>query len=123
MTVRSACDLSSQQIEHALVSELFHAISQPLTALECGFEVSLRRDKTAVQFRTRVASALVAVQLLHQRLMEARALQDAGEPGDNLLSHRTERTLAAAPGRLSACGRVPKDQAGSEVRNSHGSRQ
>ncbi|HEY4899504.1 MAG TPA: hypothetical protein VIH91_01670 [Terriglobales bacterium] len=82
MTVPSASDSSAQQSEQVLISELFHAISQPLTALECGLEVSLRRDKTAAQFRTRVASALVAAKLLHQRLLEARVLQEAGEPGD-----------------------------------------
>lgn len=82
MTAAAASDLSAPQTERAFVSDLFHAISQPLTVLECGLEVSLRRDKTAAQFRDRVATALVAAKLLHQRLVEARALQDAAEPGD-----------------------------------------
>ena len=77
MTVASASDLSAQQTERAFVSDLFHAISQPLTVLECGLEVSLRRDKTAAQFRDRVETALAAAKLLHQRLLEARVLQDA----------------------------------------------
>ncbi len=109
MMVPSASDLSSQQTEKTLVSELFHAISQPLTALECGLEVSLRRDKTAVQFRARMASALVAAKLLHQRLIEARALQDAAEPGDTsrpvalktLLSELREDFLPVAMSRES----------------------
>ena len=85
MTISSASDRSSEQTERALVSHLFHAISQPLTALECGLEASLRTDKTAAQLRARVASALAAARLLHQRLLEARAIQDAGEPGDTRL--------------------------------------
>jgi hypothetical protein len=85
MTISSASDRSSEQTERALVSHLFHAISQPLTALECGLEASLRTDKTAAEFRARVASALAAARLLHQRLLEARAIQDAGEPGDTRL--------------------------------------
>ncbi len=85
MTVSLASDGFSEQTERDLVSELFHAISQPLTALECGLEASQRTDKTAAQLRARVASALVAARLLHQRLLEARAVQDAGEPGDTRL--------------------------------------
>ena len=53
MTAAAASDLSAPQTERAFVSDLFHAISQPLTVLECGLEVSLRRDKTAAQFRDR----------------------------------------------------------------------
>lgn len=88
MTAASSSDLAEQRTERDMVSELFHAISQPLTALECGLEVSLRRDKTATQLRARVKTALVAAKLLHQRLLEARVLQDAGEPGDT--SHPVE---------------------------------
>ncbi|HEY4962859.1 MAG TPA: hypothetical protein VII29_18535 [Terriglobales bacterium] len=82
MTAASTSDQAAQRTERDLVSELFHAISQPLTALECGLELSLRRDKTAAQLRARVKSALVAAKLLHQRLSEAKVLQDAAEPGD-----------------------------------------
>ena len=85
MTVACAVSWSAEQTERAFVSELFHAISQPLTALECGLELSLRRDETAAEFRTRVETALVNAKLLHRRLLEARALQDASEPGDTRL--------------------------------------
>jgi len=93
MTAPSPSDLAAKQTERAFVSDLFHAISQPLTALECGLEVSLRRDRTAAQLRARVESALVAAKLLHQRLLEARALQDAGEPGDTSVPVALERLL------------------------------
>jgi hypothetical protein len=73
------------QPERAFVSDLFHAVSQPLTALECGLELSLRRDQSAAEFRARVETALVNAKLLHRRLLEARALQDASEPGDTHL--------------------------------------
>jgi hypothetical protein len=82
MTDASASDPSVGQPERAFVSDLFHAVSQPLTALECGLELSLRRDNTAAEFRARVETALVNAKLLHRRLLEARALQDASDPGD-----------------------------------------
>jgi hypothetical protein len=85
MTIAGVSIVSALQNEKSLVSDLFHSISQPLTALECGLELSLRRDETAAQFRTRVETALVNAKLLHRRLLEARALQDAGDPGDTSL--------------------------------------
>jgi len=93
MTVAAVSRVSAPQTDQPLVSDLFHAISQPLTALECGLEVSLRRDKTAAQLRARVKTALVAAKLLHQRLLEARTLQDAGEPGDTSQSVSVETLL------------------------------
>ena len=93
MTVPLASDLPTQQTERAFVSDLFHAISQPLTALECGLELSLRKDKSAAQLRARVETALVTAKLLHQRLLEARVLQDAAEPGDTHLPVAAGRLL------------------------------
>jgi hypothetical protein len=78
----AASTLSSPHTESALVSEFFHAISQPLTTLECGLEMSLRQDKTVEQLRARVEAALASAQFLHHRLLEARVLQDAADPGD-----------------------------------------
>jgi small-conductance mechanosensitive channel len=59
-----------------MLSEIFHTLSQPLTALECGMELSLRQDKTVKQLRTRMQTLLEITQLLHQRLLELRALRD-----------------------------------------------
>ncbi len=77
--------LSAQQLDREALSEIFHNLSQPLTALECGLEVSLRQDKTVARLRARMASALEAARLLRQRFLEARALQDAGDAGDTTL--------------------------------------
>jgi hypothetical protein len=82
MSTRAADTSYSRQPDNTAVSEIFHAISQPLTALECGLEMSLRQDETVAQLRTRIESALGSAQLLHQRLIEIRALQDAADPGD-----------------------------------------
>ena len=104
MTAAEAGTSAEQPKELAFVSEIFHALSQPLTALECGLELSLREDGSVAQFRARVESALASAELLHQRLLEARALQDAGDAGDTslpvamdtLLSQLREDLLPAA---------------------------
>ncbi len=68
--------------EGAFVAEALHALSQPLTALECGLELSLRQDKTVAEMRNRMEALRETAQTLHQRLLELRALQDAAAAGD-----------------------------------------
>ena len=74
---------SEQPVAHGdrdLISEVFHGIAQPLTALECGLELSLRYDRSSAQFRARVRAALESAQVLHQRVVELRRLLDARTP-------------------------------------------
>jgi hypothetical protein len=54
------------------VEELLHALSQPLTALEIGLEISLRQDRDVAQLRSRVESALEIARTLHQKLTQLR---------------------------------------------------
>ncbi len=68
--------------EEAFVAEALHALSQPLTALECGLELSLRQDKTVAEMRNRMEALRETAQTLHWRLLELRALQDAADGGD-----------------------------------------
>jgi len=68
--------------ENAFVSEVLHDLSQPLTALECGLELSLRQDKTVADLRNRMETLLEAAQLLRRRMLELRALQDAADAGN-----------------------------------------
>jgi hypothetical protein len=63
-------------IEGEMLSEILHTLSNPLSALECGIELSLRQDKTVAHLRTRMQTLLEIAQLLHQRLLELRALRD-----------------------------------------------
>ncbi len=74
--------------ETAFVSEVFHSLSQPLTALHCSLDLALRRDRTLKQLRASVRAALDNAERLRQRLLLARALNDAIDPGD--LSHGTD---------------------------------
>lgn len=66
--------------EVVFVSEIFHSLSQPLTAIHCTLELALDRDKTFEQLRKSVESALESTERLRQRLLLLRALNDASLP-------------------------------------------
>jgi hypothetical protein len=63
-------------------SNVFHQLSQPLTALHCSLELALVRDQSVEEFRASVEAALHAAQRLRQRLLLLRELSDADDPGD-----------------------------------------
>lgn len=69
------------QSRDQVLTEIFHAMSQPLTTLECGLELAIRYDTTLVQVRDRLRVLLEAAQVLHQSLLELRAMQ--GEANSN----------------------------------------
>jgi len=56
-----------------LIAAILHDMSQPLTALEVGLEISLRQDHDVTQFRSRVRTALEIAQTLHATLVGLRA--------------------------------------------------
>lgn len=75
---------AERQIDHqrAFVSEVFHNLSQPLTALHCGLDLALARDRTVPDLRASIQNALQDAERLRQRLLLVRALSDAADPGD-----------------------------------------
>lgn len=64
------------------ISEVFHHLSQPLTALHCSLELALCRDETAEELRGSVVEALQCAERLRQRLLLVRGLNDADDTGD-----------------------------------------
>jgi len=66
--------------EQAFISEVFHNLSQPLTALHCNLDLALQNDRTYEQLRASVQDALSNAERLRQRLLLVRALNDACEP-------------------------------------------
>jgi len=66
--------------EAAFISEVFHSLSQPLTALHCTLDLALQRDRTLKQLRASVQGALESAERLRQRLLLVRALNDAAAP-------------------------------------------
>jgi hypothetical protein len=68
--------------QRTFVSDVFHNLSQPLTALHCSLELSLARDETAEEYRASVEAALQNADRLRQSLLLMRELSDAEDPGD-----------------------------------------
>jgi signal transduction histidine kinase len=68
--------------QRSFVSDVFHKLSQPLTALHCSLELSLARDESAEEYRASVEAALQNADRLRQSLLLMRELSDAEDPGD-----------------------------------------
>lgn len=64
------------------LSQVFHDLSQPLTALQCSLELALVGDQTLAEYRTAVEAALHNAERLRRRLLLLRELSDAEDPGD-----------------------------------------
>jgi signal transduction histidine kinase len=62
--------------EAAFISEVFHNLSQPLTALHCTLDMALQNDASLTQLRASVQCALDSAERLRQRLMLVHALND-----------------------------------------------
>lgn len=69
-------------VPEPLISEVFHSLSQPLTALSCTLELALQSDQDLEQLRGSVQTALENAEYLRQRLLLIRALNDASEDRD-----------------------------------------
>ncbi len=79
--MRGTTDLESEP-QRAFISEVFHNLTQPLNALYCCLELALRQDETTEALRSSLGNALRSAELLRQRLLLLRALNDADDPGD-----------------------------------------
>jgi phospho-acceptor domain-containing protein len=77
--VATAPALASRQ---DFASNVYHDLSQPLTALHCSLELALVRDQTVEEFRASVEAALQNAERLRQQLLLLRELSDAEDPGD-----------------------------------------
>lgn len=81
--------------EQELRSEIFHQLSQPLSVLECGLELSLLHDRTAAEFRRRAKILLETAREMHRCLLDLRA-RDLGPTADEgpsgPLAHEEELT-------------------------------
>jgi hypothetical protein len=74
--------VSPDAVGRDFASNVFHDLSQPLTALQCSLELALVHDQTIEEFRASVEAAMHAAESLRQRLLWLRELSDAEDPGD-----------------------------------------
>lgn len=65
-----------------LSSDLFHALSQPLTALRCSLELALQQTPTVEQYHESVSRALAQAERVSWLAMGIRELFEAQQSGD-----------------------------------------
>ncbi len=106
MTAAGDVEEQDLKLNGTLVSEVFHNLSQPLTALHCELELALRRDRTVEELRSSIQAALEDAARLRQRLLLVRALSDAADPGD--LSQPTELCELFRHMRRTCCRCLPR---------------
>jgi hypothetical protein len=82
MSASAAASAAEFASGHDFAANVFHDLSQPLTALHCSLELALARDQTVEEFRASVEAALDNAERLRQRLLLLRELSDADDPGD-----------------------------------------
>ena len=68
--------------EHKLLRNIFHLISQPMTALQCSLEFALNNLEDPRQCRSWIEAALESSERLRCRLSLAREIANAAAPGD-----------------------------------------
>ena len=83
-----------------LVSDLFHALNQPITALRCSLELSLQRPRMAGQYRDTLQAALQQAELVAGWAVGIRALLQADDAGDDLQVLALDRFLREAVAHL-----------------------
>ncbi len=74
--------------EQKLLSNVFHLISQPMTALQCSLEFALNTAEDPLQCRPWIEAALENSERLRCRLLLAREIAEAANPGD--AAHKVE---------------------------------
>jgi C4-dicarboxylate-specific signal transduction histidine kinase len=66
-----------------LISDLFHALNQPITALQCALELSLRQSRTVAQYRDTLQAGLQQVERIATWATRIRELLQADDAGDD----------------------------------------
>jgi hypothetical protein len=75
--------LSHVEDRRSFVSEAFHSFHQPLTALHCGLELSLLKERDEADYRQRLQDALTSAGAILELNKAMRELVEATDPGEN----------------------------------------
>lgn len=68
---------------HEIISQLFHALSQPLTSLHCSLEVALFEPRSAAQYQQTLRDSLGFTGQVTELVEAVRELLDADEPSQS----------------------------------------
>lgn len=75
--------LDQMERRRRFLSEAFHAFHQPLTALHCGLELSLLKQRSEEEYRHRIEDALQHAGAVLELNKALRELAESTDPGEN----------------------------------------
>ena len=80
--------MTKQHLDHVeerrgFISEGFHSFHQPLTALHCGLELSLLKQRDEADYRQRLQDALTSASAILELNKAIRELVESADPGEN----------------------------------------
>ena len=71
----------ANQTRQQFISDVFHALSQPLAALRCSLEVALLKNRSAEEYRSIIENALIQTERAIQSASFVRQMAEAEDPG------------------------------------------
>ena len=73
----------SQETRREYLSEAFHSLSQPLTALQCGLELAVAVPRSQKEYERRIGEGLQSTGSLREMISALRELVEAEDPGED----------------------------------------
>ena len=73
----------SQERRREYLSEAFHSLSQPLTALQCGLELAVAIPRSQKEYERRIGEGLQSTGSLREMMSALRELVEAEDPGED----------------------------------------
>lgn len=73
----------NQETRREYLSEAFHSVSQPMTALQCGLELAVAVPRSQKEYERRIGEALQSTSSLREIVAALRELVEAEDPGED----------------------------------------
>ncbi len=73
----------NRETRREYLSEAFHSLSQPLTALQCGLELAVAVPRSQKEYERRLGDALQSTGSLREMMSALRELVEAEDPGED----------------------------------------
>lgn len=73
----------SEERRREYLSEAFHSLSQPLTALQCGLELAVAIPRSQNEYERRIGEGLQSTSSLREMMSALRELVEAEDPGED----------------------------------------
>lgn len=110
----------SQETRREYLSEAFHSLSQPLTALQCGLELAVAVPRSQQEYERRVGDALQTATSLREMVAAMRELVEAEDPGEDAEEIDLGELFSSLQGSVANIAEM--NDSGCELQAPHGMR-